>query len=139
MRSQGARRKLSATDVRNLRTLLLVNVFEPEAIGARIKQAREEAGLRQEDLADLLEVSTRTVQNYEAGASKPFKHLNDIAAATRVTTQWLIHGERDRLSREEEVSGLREELGEVRGQLAEVQRLLEERLPAARKGRRQAS
>lgn len=92
MRSQDARRQLSATEARNLRRLLLLNVFEPESIGARIKQAREQAGLRQEDLADLLGVATRTVQNYEGATTKPFKQLNAIAAATGVTTEWLLHG-----------------------------------------------
>lgn len=93
MRSQDARRQLSATEARNLRRLLLLNVFEPESIGERIKQAREQAGLRQEDLADLLGVATRTVQNYEGAATKPFKQLNAIAAATGTTTEWLLHGD----------------------------------------------
>jgi len=96
MRKQDARRQLSATEARNLRRLLLLNVFEPEAIGERIKQARERAGLRQEDLADILGVATRTLQNYEGATTKPFKQLNAIAAATGVTTEWLLHGDATR-------------------------------------------
>lgn len=93
MRSQAARKKVSATDARNLRTLLLLNVFEPEEIGDRIRQARERAGLRQEDLADLIEMSTRQVQNYEAGESKQYGKLKAIAGATGVTVEWLLHGD----------------------------------------------
>lgn len=93
MRSQVARKKLSVTDARNLRTLLLLNVFEPEEIGDRIKRARERAGLRQEDLADLIGMSTRQVQNYEAGESKQYGKLRAIAGATGVSVDWLLHGE----------------------------------------------
>lgn len=78
-----------------MRTLLLLNVFEPEAIGARIQKAREQAGLRQEDLADLLDVSTRTIQNYEGGATKPFRLLNEIARVLHVPTETLLHGDPD--------------------------------------------
>ena len=93
MRSQVTRKKISATEARNLRTLLLLNVFEPQEIGARIQQAREKAGLRQEDLADLIDVATRTVQNYEAGDTKPFAKLKLIAEATGTPVEWLLHGD----------------------------------------------
>jgi transcriptional regulator with XRE-family HTH domain len=138
MRSQGARKKASATNARNLRTLLLLNVFEPEEIGDRIKQARDRAGLRQEDLADLIGMSTRQIQNYEAGESKQYAKLRAIAEATGVRVEWLLHGDEETVSRDEELHALREELGEVRGELAEVHRLLEERLPAVREDQPQA-
>ena len=119
MRSQVARKQLSATEARNLRTLLLLNVFTPEEIGARIAEAREQAGLRQEDLADILNVSTRTVQNYEAGATKPYKHLVAIAGATGRTAEWLLHGDP-----EQDVS--RDEWRDrVEGQLSDVHALLD--------------
>lgn len=95
MRSQVARRNLSSQELRNLRTLLLLNVLEPEEIGGRIKLARERAGLRQEDLADLVNVSTRTIQNYEAGDTKQYSALQLIARATAVSVEWLLHGDRD--------------------------------------------
>lgn len=100
MRSQVARKNLSATEIRNLRTLLLVSVFDREAIGKRIKQAREEAVLsgdgvvlRQEDLADLVGVSTRTIQNYEAGTTSPFGKLKQIAAILGPTVEWFLYGD----------------------------------------------
>src|SRR6266487_3103015 len=91
MRNQVARRKLSATNARSLRTLLLLNVFASEEIGARIARARAEAGLTQEDLGDLIDLSTRQVQNLEAGVSKPYKHLESIAGATGKPTEWFLH------------------------------------------------
>lgn len=90
---QVARKHISATEARNLRTLLLLNVFTPEEIGGRIAQAREEAGLRQEDLADLIGVATRTIQNYEAAATKPYGKLRAIAEATGRNVEWLLHGD----------------------------------------------
>lgn len=93
MRNKVARRHLSATEVRNLRTLLLTDVLAPQEIGRRIKAAREEAGLRQEDLADLVGLGTRTIQNYEAGSTKPYTHLRKIAAALNVNVDRLLHDE----------------------------------------------
>lgn len=118
MRNQVARKELSATNLRNLRTLLLLNVFSPEEIGERIAQAREEAGLRQEDLADLIEVATRTVQNYEVGATKPFTKLRRISEATGRPVEWLLHGDQAEANRDEQIRVLREELAEVRGMVA---------------------
>jgi transcriptional regulator with XRE-family HTH domain len=93
MRSQVARKFLSATEARNLRTLLLLNVFEPQEIGDRIKRARERAGLTQEELGDLIGVSTRQVQNYEAGESKQYSRLKQIAAVVGTTPEALLHGD----------------------------------------------
>lgn len=125
MRSQVTRKQLSATDARNLRRLLLLNVFEPEEIGQRIQQARERAGLRQEDLADLIGMSTRQVQNYEAGDSKQYAKLRAIAGATGVTVEWLLGtatpGETD-----PGTAAL--ELAEMQATLARIERMLRERL-----------
>ena len=87
------RKKLTATDARNLRTLLLLNVFEPERIGARIARARTEAGVTQEELADLVGVSTRSLQGYEAGAVKPYRHLDALASALNRPVAWFLHGD----------------------------------------------
>ena len=125
MRSQATRKKVSATDRRILQTLLLSAVFEPGAIGERIARARELAGLRQEDLADLLGVSTRTVQNYEAGATGAHKHLRLIAEITAVRLPWLLHGE-------EPAQGDRENdrLTALQGQVSEIRELLDRVLAA---------
>jgi transcriptional regulator with XRE-family HTH domain len=126
MRSQVARKKVSATTVRNLRTLLLLNVFEPEEIGDRIKQARERAGLRQEDLADLIGMSTRQVQNYEAGDSKQYAKLKAIAGATGTSVEWLLRGEpvEDDEVTSSEVAALGAQLEAVRAGVERVESLL---------------
>jgi transcriptional regulator with XRE-family HTH domain len=131
MRSQDARKTLSATDARNLRRLLLLNVFEPEEIGARIKDARERAGLRQEDLADLIGMSTRQVQNYEAGMSKQYSKLKGIAEATGATVEWLLHGDEDGASPRGagELAARLGSLEERQGHVEELLRELLRRLP----------
>src|SRR4029077_7006859 len=74
------RNKLSATNARNLRTLVLLSVFEAEDIGARIRQARGAAGLTQVELAELIGVSTRSEQGYELGEVIPYRHMRKLAA-----------------------------------------------------------
>lgn len=122
-----ARKQVSATDARNLRTLLLLNVFAPEELGSRIKTAREQAGLTQDDLADIVGLSMRQIQNLESGTSKPYKHLATIAEATGRSVEWLLHGDaptsadEDRLREivREEVSGLQAQLDRILARLQE--------------------
>lgn len=80
--------------MRNLRTLLLADVFDQGAIGERIARAREEAGLRQEDLAELVGVATRTIQNYEAGSTTAYRKINKISEVTARSVEWILHGEK---------------------------------------------
>jgi transcriptional regulator with XRE-family HTH domain len=137
MRSQGARIKLSATEARNMRRLLLLNVFEPEEIGDRIKQARERAGLRQEDLADLIGMSTRQVQNYEAGESKQYAKLRAIANATGSTVEWLLGTATDRDGDGDPGTTARQ-LVDLRESLDRIEQMLRERLDEPPAGTRSA-
>jgi transcriptional regulator with XRE-family HTH domain len=93
MRSQATRKKLSATDARNLRTLLLAAVFEPQEIGERLAQARNEAGLTQEEAADLVGVATRSLQGYEYGDVVPYKKMRALAEVYKKPVAWLLHGD----------------------------------------------
>jgi transcriptional regulator with XRE-family HTH domain len=72
-----------------------------EEIRARIKQAREMAGVSQHDMADLMGVANRALQNWEADQAKaanvPWEHLNDIADVTGTTVRWLLHGDEPEL------------------------------------------
>jgi transcriptional regulator with XRE-family HTH domain len=74
------------------------------AISRRIAQAREQAGLRQPELAESLRepVHFRTVQMWERGQRNrkgehqwvvPWDRLGEIAEITGVTKEWLLHGE----------------------------------------------
>lgn len=136
------RKNLSATDARNLRTLLLLSVFEPEDIGARIATARKEAGLTQEDLADLVGVSTRSLQGYESGDVVPYRHMGKLAEVTKRPVGWLLHGDtaEDDPTNAERLAHIQQQLAEIRGMLAGEARATDEpdRNPGARPARRPA-
>lgn len=124
-----------ATNSRNVRTFSggayvakLMAELSRAAIHARIQQAREEAGLDQSELADLLGTHTRTIQNWESktpprpGAKLivPWDRLGEIARVTGVTRDWLLHGDAFQAP------------GDVRGEMTEIRALLTEvlrRLP----------
>ncbi len=93
-----ARSQVTATNPRNLRTLLLRVLEEGSriqlaSIGKRIQQARNEAGLTQDQLAQLVDVRMRQIQNYEAGDSAPYRRINQLAEALNVSTGWILHGD----------------------------------------------
>src|SRR3954471_20781409 len=101
MRSQVTRKPNAATNSRNLRKLL-VDVLEEATtrgvvvgLGDRIRQARIEAGLTQDQLAELVGVGMRQIQYYEAGESDPYRKLRQIAEATGKPIEWLLRGDED--------------------------------------------
>lgn len=63
-------------------------------IGARIVQARKEmGGMRQEELAELIHVSTRSMQAYESGEVVPYRKLKDLERVLGRSMSWILHGE----------------------------------------------
>jgi transcriptional regulator with XRE-family HTH domain len=83
----------AATSSRDFRTFLLVAQFEAKEIGARIAQARREAGLTQEQLAELAPFSARSLQDYETGVTIPYRQLREIGRLLDRPVEWLLHGE----------------------------------------------
>lgn len=60
-------------------------------IGKRIKQIREEKGLTQQQLADLLNVGRTVVTMWESGENTPpTKHLAPLASALGCTVDELL-------------------------------------------------
>ena len=55
---------------------------DKESIGAAVRAARTEAGLKQSDLADLSGVSERTIRAIETGTGNPTLHA--VVAAANV-------------------------------------------------------
>jgi transcriptional regulator with XRE-family HTH domain len=62
-------------------------------IGGRIARARRERGLTQEELAELVGVSPRSIQGYEAGKIVPYRRLGRIAEVTERDLRWLLEGD----------------------------------------------
>lgn len=134
------RKRISATEARNFRTLLLLSVFVPQEIGGRLRDARDELGLTQEELADLVGVSTRSWQGYEAGDVVPYRHMAKIADITRKSVAWLIHGDTDEPVRDPEwMAPLREELSTEIARLRGLNDDLEAELKPARPARKRPS
>jgi transcriptional regulator with XRE-family HTH domain len=66
----------------------------PLTLGMRLRMAREHAGLRQEDMAEILGISSASVSNYEKGARHPrggeIELVRRWAEETCVDESWLL-------------------------------------------------
>jgi transcriptional regulator with XRE-family HTH domain len=59
-------------------------------VGRRIAVARNAAGLTQEELANRLGVTRRSVQGYEAGSVAPFRHLDVLSQVLGRSSAWFL-------------------------------------------------
>lgn len=84
--------KPAATKGRNFRTFLLMTQLQAREIGARLALARKEAGLTQEQVAELSGVSKRSLQDYEAGVTIPYRHFRELASIYQRDVEWVLHG-----------------------------------------------
>ena len=67
-----------------------MNVAE---VGERIRQRREQAGLRQRDIADALQLSAQAVSKWERGENAPdIGLLPQLARLLGISTDWLLAG-----------------------------------------------
>jgi transcriptional regulator with XRE-family HTH domain len=81
-------------------------------IGARISLARkEQGGMSQIELGDLLGVSARSIQAYETGEVIPYRFLRDLERALNKPSAWFLYGEDALRARDEQFEEL---LGELR-------------------------
>lgn len=64
-------------------------------ISLRMGQSREAAGLTQPEIADLLHVHFRSVQDWESPRKHvvPFDRLGEWAELVNVSREWLLYGE----------------------------------------------
>lgn len=127
------------TNSRNFRTFLLLMQLEPGKITGRLRQARKECGLTQDQAAELADVHKRTIENYEGGRV-PWDRLNDFARLYNRPVEWFLYGD-DAISLAEEDADVAVLTGKV-GELLERTARIEEQLaqsqsaPAAPKRRR---
>jgi transcriptional regulator with XRE-family HTH domain len=65
-------------------------------LGDRMKKAREHAGLKQSELAEITGIGRSTMPTYETGKVIPARPvLLSWAVATGVPLSWLMHGDAD--------------------------------------------
>ncbi len=103
----------AATNARNFRSFLLMQQFAAQEIGARISQARNERGLTQEQLAEIAPFSKRSLQDYEAGVTIPYKHLRDLARLLNRPEEWFLYGDQEQPSEGSSVDRLEAKLESV--------------------------
>lgn len=118
-----APKKLAATEARNFRTFLLMEQFAAREIGLRIALARRERGLTQEQLSDLANISERSLQDYEAGVTVPYKHMPVVARLLGRPVEWFLHGDGEEVPvTTDQLAQLHEEVATLRGMLEELLR-----------------
>jgi transcriptional regulator with XRE-family HTH domain len=102
------------------------------AIKLRLKESLAQSGLKQHEMADILHVHVRSVEDYVSPKNNtvPFDRLDEWGAATGVSTEWLLHGDaapiRDPLDRAQ--------LADLVERLGRLVTLLEEERKAAAQG-----
>ena len=114
----------SATTTRNFRSFLLMAQLEAREIGARIKQARKERGLTQEELAELCDVSTRALQTWEGGAVTPYRHFKDLARLLQRQEEWFLYGDPPAPAEDAELGEVKDRLERIESRLEQVVQLL---------------
>ena len=78
------------------------NGSKAQEIGSRIAEARHEAGgMSQVELGELVGVTERSVQAWEAGDVIPYRYLRLIESALGRPAAWFLHGEEAVVGRDE--------------------------------------
>lgn len=95
----------------------MANEVEKREIGVRLRQARDEAGLLQKDLAEKLGVSERSISAYEQGEVVPFRHMRDLEKILDRPVEWFLRGEIP-------AEPTQLALEEIRGELQEIKLIL---------------
>lgn len=90
-------------------------------VGQRIREARRGLELTQDDLAEVVGVHKRTIENWERGKTKPFDRIEDLADALGVSILWLLHGIDPATPQPSDAgAALREMVEETQQELAEL-------------------
>jgi transcriptional regulator with XRE-family HTH domain len=63
-----------------------------KAVGARIAEARKRKGMTQKQLAAALEMSPRTITEWEQGRTNPYRQIVRLASSLEVPPSWIWHG-----------------------------------------------
>lgn len=83
-------------------------------IGQRIVLARQElGGMKQEELAELVGVSQRSMQAYESGEVIPYRKMRDLERVLQRPMAWLLHGDRAVESRDEQLDRIERKLDAI--------------------------
>lgn len=62
-------------------------------IGERLIAARKDQGMSQQEVADLIHVSSRSMQAYESDDVIPYRYLRELSEVLEKPMGWILHGE----------------------------------------------
>jgi transcriptional regulator with XRE-family HTH domain len=105
------------------------------SVGRRIAQARRESGMTQAQLAAALQVTVRSIQNYESGVSVPYRHLRTIESLTHKRPGWTLDGDGDG-ELDSKITALQRTIEVHQAAMEEHLRLLREHIDRLRDQRR---
>src|SRR3954469_21285941 len=63
-----------------------------DAIGRRVAEGRQAAGLTQRELAELLGIKERSVQAWEQGETSPYRRLSELTRLLNRSEHWILYG-----------------------------------------------
>ena len=106
----------------------LMGEIDRAAISLRLAQARAEVGLNQAEMAELLTVHFRSIQNYESPKRHviPFDRLDQWAQVTGRTKEWLLHGDEPQIVADDRLETIEEQLRKISERLDWIEQLLRE-------------
>jgi transcriptional regulator with XRE-family HTH domain len=131
--------RLHATHA-NCEKFVSQNDIDPRAIGKRLVQLRHRHEISQRQLADLLNVSERSMSDYERGVTVPWPHMRLIEQTFGVSVEWVLHGVEPGGTSDDRAARRRH--AELRRQLEQLQRSVDQlaeqvRVLTVQKARRQ--
>src|SRR5262245_9617700 len=91
--------------------------------------------MTQSDLAAALQVTVRSIQNYESGVSVPYRYLRTIEALTHRRPGWILDGDGDGAI-DGKIAALHNAMGAHRTAMEEHLRLMREHTDRLREHRR---
>lgn len=65
----------------------------PDTLGERLIAARKEQGMSQQEVADLIHVSSRSMQAYESDDVVPYRYLRELSEVLEKPMGWILHGD----------------------------------------------
>jgi DNA-binding XRE family transcriptional regulator len=122
-------------------TLDLMTRLQTAQVAGRMRSARIEAGLTQEQMAELIGVHKRVIENVENNrlVKGPYQYINAWSDVSNWSVRRLLHGEAMQPGEDEDgladlrlyVERLAEELGEMGQAVARIEALLQSRANAS--------
>jgi transcriptional regulator with XRE-family HTH domain len=104
----------------------LMGEIDRAAISIRLAQSRQEVALTQSEMAELLTVHLRSIQNYESPKVRaiPFDQLEQWGQITGRNKEWLLHGDEPLIVADDRLAAIEQELRRIGERLGWIEDLV---------------